>query len=243
MQGTHFTKCVVASQLVFRSLPVNSFTPRYFKLGATFRHIASSPVYCSVLNKTIPQPLKASNLFLSSSHTSKLLAQRKFSGIPQDFGGSKTLERLHRKDGIPKSYTLIYRTNFPNYLMFSQMFVLLAIGATITTGLILLTGGLTEEQKEEKKAKQLEEVQQRKLSVQESPAMKALQEYKDEQGIKEPTSKPQVEDLLEGDGYQMAAMTMFLITMGISLFRIQRFLPVRIYANQKVNYILKSWSH
>ncbi len=238
MQGTKMAKCVGASQLVFRSLTVNWVTPRYFKLGGTLRHISSSPVNCSVLNKTF-RPFKASNSFVSINPTSKFLARRKFSEIPQEFCGSKTLERLHRKDGIPKSYILIYRTNFPNYLMFSQIFVFLAIGATITTALLLLvTGGLTEEQKKEKKAKQLDEVQQKNLIENETAAMKALQEYKEEQGIKDPTSKPQIEDLLEDDASQMIVMGMFLITMAIGLFRIQRFMPVRIYANPKVNVLI-----
>lgn len=153
-----------------------------------------------------------------------------------DFGGHKTLERLRLRDGVPGSYYLIYRSNLPNYLLFSQTFVFLSGGAVLTALALYFFQQLEKDEKEKNDARKLQLIDEKVRHDKEWSLSKKIQEWKDEKGVKDDAAKPGLDDFVGNESTQMLLMLSSFVILAVALTRIQQLTPVRIYANDKVTY-------
>jgi hypothetical protein len=154
------------------------------------------------------------------------------------FVGRKTLEDFHRKDGVPKSFTLIYRSNFANYFLGSQIFVVLSIAASLTTLLLSLLQSQANKEMRDKAIDTKKEDIQKEVEDDREQKRVLLAKVMGPDGSEEgdlKTIRPSIADLVEKDLGIFAVMMFCLVTITLCMNRLLCTIPVRIYVGKQVS--------
>jgi len=164
----------------------------------------------------MPMPLASRFEMVSTSktfnHTTNFLVLgRRYSAEPK-FNNQRIATMFRKMDDIPQNYELIYRVNFPSYLIAIQFMNLFAI-ITITfvmAGLLL--------KRDEPESKYPNEL---------PPQIGAMESFRTDERL--PT--PSLDELLDLTWESMAIVLVAVIGLMLSLIKLQRTLPIRLYTS------------
>ncbi|ODN05842.1 hypothetical protein Ocin01_00848 [Orchesella cincta] len=232
-----FSKCI-------RAKSVSSIIGTNFRFSSSF----TKPYHhTSLIRRTAIQlhQSKPSNILVRKPNTlielqyrppSLKLFVRSKTTESKEFCGTKTLARYYRRDGVPNTYKLIYRSNFPGYLLTAQAGVFITLVALIAVGITYAIQVVTYDEDDERARKdELHKLyEERRTRENESEFVKAVQNIREERGWTNSSAKgPQMEDLVEGGPAVFGFFIFTLVTFAAALFRLQQLVPVRLYVNNK----------
>lgn len=169
----------------------------------------------------------------SSRGLGRLLFSTTFKTKP--FATPKSVAKFHARDGLsPKSFTLIYKSDFQWYLVVAQTTVLLAIASTIV---VVTAAYLDSQLPPEEKAKRAAENRARIMESEKN----VRNEFKLAAGVIDVAPGPEVvdnlpsmADVISEDLDFIGIFLVMLIALGLTIFRLMTMLPLRVYVGQKV---------
>ncbi|CAL8086469.1 unnamed protein product [Orchesella dallaii] len=174
------------------------------------------------------------------------LFMRNYSSGSKSLFGTKAVERLHRRDGISKSYQLVYRSDLPNFLLATQAGVFVSLLALVFTGITyIVLGPLSEEEQVARRDEIRKQSEEKRQKERESELEKVISNIRTEKGWSEPRSDkgPQIEDLTEGGPAVYVMIITTVVFFAAALFRLQQLMPVRMYVNEKKHAVAVYYGH
>lgn len=212
-----------------------SFSQQSSQSGLTSKVIVNG--LSELENRGMCRSVSLTKLMSISTINLSLGRNRTYSTIrdSEGFCAPKTAERLRLRDGMPKSYKLIYRSSFQNYLLSVQIIILVMAVGVITLLAFVIVSPPTEKRTEEEKMELRRALAKSQAENRSGLEKKLKGDISNPDDVKAKLGSPSLIDIYtEDDPTLFGILAVLLLSLIISLIRLQRLLPIRIYANNKV---------